>query len=334
MKNRFLIAKKIFSRTEIPVLAATLCLGVIFTAISPNFLSAYNVFNLSRTAALYMLMGLSQTCAIIEGGNNLSMGYIGGMACVMAGYVMQDLGGSGFIAIVLALLVGVLAGLFNGVMITKFKLAPFVVTLSSSFIFQGLITGFSQGFPYTDIPVSFTRIGRGSLFGLPYMLYLAVIILVLVWYMYKYTKIGRELLATGGNNTAAKMAAIPTDRCIIIGHILSGLFAALAGILNVSMNGVAQPSTGSDWMLYSMAVAVIGGTALSGGVINPIGLFIAGYMVIMIKNGLVMINANIYYELTYLGIILMLALSISSISGFIRESVRRRKFRQLSKRNI
>lgn len=130
------------------------------------------------------------------------------------------------------------------------------------------------------------------------------------------------------------MAAIPTDRCIIIGHVLSGLFAALAGVLNVSMNGVAQPSTGSDWMLYSMAVAVIGGTALSGGVINPIGLFIAGYMVIMIKNGLVMINANIYYELTYLGLILMVALSISSVSGFIREYFRRRKFANKTNRSL
>lgn len=320
------IVTGIIHRTEFPVLLATLCLGIIFTMISSNFLSPFNVFNLSRTAALYMLMGLSQSCAIIEGGNNLAMGYIGGMATVATGVAMQNWGFSGIPAVIFALVIGMLAGAFNGFMITKFKLAPFVVTLSSSFIFQGLITGVSEGFPYTDIPVSFTVIGRGSLFGLPYMLYLSVAILIVIWFMYRYTKLGRELLATGGNCTAAKMAAIPTDHCIIIGHVLSGFFAALAGILNVSMNGVAQPTTGSDWMLYSMAVAVIGGTALSGGVINPIGLFISGFMVIMIKNGLVMINANIYYELTYLGVILMVALSISSVSGFIREFLRRRKY--------
>ena len=227
---------------------------------------------------------------------------------------------------IFALLVGCLAGLFNGVIISKLKLPPFVVTLSSSFIFQGLITGISEGFPYTEIPNSFTLMGRGSFLGLPYMIYLSVFILIAIWFLYRYTKLGRELLATGGNITAAKMAAIPTDRCITIGHVFSGFFAALAGVLSVSMNGVAQPSTGSDWMLYSMAVAVIGGTALSGGVINPFGLFISGFMVIMIKNGLVMIQANIYYELTYLGLILLGALSISPISGIIKEYNRKRKF--------
>jgi len=318
--------RKAFSRSETPVLIATLCLGAVFTIISPNFLSAYNIFNLSRTAALYILMGLSQTTAVIIGGNNLSMGYIGGLATVAIGHSMQNWGFAGFPAVIFALFIGCVAGLFNGTLIAKLKLPPFVVTLSSSFIFQGLITGISEGFPYTEIPKSFTTLGRGMFLGLPYLIYLSVFILVAIWYLYRYTKLGRELLATGGNITAAKMAAIPTDRCIIIGHVFSGFFAALTGVLGVSINGVAQPSTGSDWMLYSMAVAVIGGTALSGGVINPIGLFISGFMVIMIKNGLVMIKANIYYELTFLGLILLFALSLSPISAIIKEYNRKRKF--------
>lgn len=125
------------------------------------------------------------------------------------------------------------------------------------------------------------------------MLFLAAATLAAVWYLFRFTTLGRRLLATGGNEKAAKMAAVDTDRMQLIANILSGLFAAVAGICAVSMNGAAQPTTGQDWMIYSFAVSVIGGTALAGGVICPIGIAIAAFLVVIIKNGLVMLNANI-----------------------------------------
>ena len=124
------------------------------------------------------------------------------------------------------------------------------------------------------------------------MLFLAAATLAAVWYLFRFTTLGRRLLATGGNEKAAKMAAVDTDRMQLIANILSGLFAAVAGICTVSMNGAAQPTTGQDWMIYSFAVSVIGGTALAGGVICPIGIAIAAFLVVIIKNGLVKLNAT------------------------------------------
>ena len=121
---------------------------------------------------------------------------------------------------------------------------------------------------------------------------------------------------------------VDTDRMQLIANILSGLFAAVAGICTVSMNGAAQPTTGQDWMIYSFAVSVIGGTALAGGVICPIGIAIAAFLVVIIKNGLVMLNANIYFEQTYLGLILLGAVSIGSVSAMVSEVKRRRRFRR------
>lgn len=318
--------KKITGRSEMPVLIATLVLGAIFAICSPSFLSAYNIYNVTRTAALYMFVALSQSMVMIIGGMNVSIGYTGALCVVACGYCMQNLGWGTVPTVIVALLVGMLCGLLNGLIITKLHINSFVTTLATQFIFKGLVTGISEGFPYTEIEENFTMLGRNKFLGLPLMLYLAVVFLVIVWYVFRYTVVGRKLLATGGNEKAARMAAINTDNMTLVANVLSGLFAAIAGICAVSMNGAAQPTTGTDWMIYSFAVSVIGGTALAGGVICPAGIFIAGIMIVIIKNGLIMLNANVYYEQTYLGLILLVAVSLGSLSAMFKEVKRRRDF--------
>lgn len=320
--------KKLMGRPEMPVLVATILLAAVFSIFSSSFLSSYNIYNLSRTAALYMFVALSQTMVMIVGGMNVSLGYIGALCCVACGAAMQNWGWGTAAAMGFALVVGLVCGLINGLAITKLKLNAFIATLATQFIYKGLVTGISGGFPYTELAENFTDLGRGTFLGLPLMLYLAVVVLIVVWYVFRYTMLGRRLLATGGNLKAAQMAAVNTDRMQLIANILSGLFAAVAGICAVSMNGSAQPTTGADWMIYSFAVSVIGGTALSGGAICPAGLVIAGYMIVMIKNGLVLLNANVYYEQTYLGLILLVAVSLGSLSAMYSEFRRKRRFRK------
>ena len=115
------------------------------------------------------------------------------------------------------------------------------------------------------------------------------------------------------------MSGVNTNRILIIANVASGVFASIAGILWISRTGSAQPSTGVDWMVISFAVAVIGGTLLKGGVFNAVGLFFAGILIVMVKNGLVMLNANVYFEQTYLGLILLLAVSLESIKQIISD---------------
>ncbi|MFV0529030.1 MAG: ABC transporter permease [Lachnospiraceae bacterium] len=319
--------KKVFARSEVTVIIAVLVLGLIFTLFSDSFLTAYNLFNLERTAAIYIFIAIAQALVVIVGGMNLSLGYIGGLTVVAVGYSIQVAGIPPMIAIVIGLVVGAAAGFLNGLVITVLKLNSFVVTLATSFIFTGLVNGISQGFPYDKIPQSFTLVGRGGFLGVPYMLWMAVAALLLLGYFFKYTVTGRRILATGGNVEAAKMSGINTDRMVILVNIGSGIFASLAAVLWISRTGSAQPSTGADWMLISFAVAVIGGTALKGGVFNPIGVLFAGMLIVMVKNGLVMLNANVYYEQTYLGLILLLAVSLESIKAIynVRRSQKRLK---------
>ena len=311
------VIKTIFARSEVSVIAAVLVLGVIFTIFSDSFLTQYNMFNVSRTAAIYIFISLGQAMALIVGGMNLSLGQMGGMTVVISGYCMHVMGLSPIVAIAAGIATGLLSGFINGIIITGLKLNSFVVTLATSFVYAGVINGISRGFPYNDIPKSFTMMGRDGFAGVPLLLWAAVFTLCVVGYIFKYTVTGRRLLATGGNIEAARMSAINTDRMTILANMASGLFASLAGLLWISRTGSAQPSTGADWMLISFAVAVIGGTALRGGGINPVGIFFSAYLIVMVKNGLVMLNANIYFEQTYLGFILLLAVSLESIRAIM-----------------
>jgi len=311
--------KRIFARSDTMVIIATLALFVIFTVSSDGFLSAYNLFNISRTAALYIFIALGQAMALIVGGMNLSLGQIGGLTVVIAGFCMDKMQLDPVIAVAAGIGIGLLCGFLNGIIIIKLRLSPFVATLATSFIFAGLINGISQGYPYTGIPESFTTLGREGIGNFAYLIILAVAVLIAVWFVFRYTVVGRRLLATGGNMEAARLSAVNTNRMLVLANMASGLFAALAGLLWISRMGAAQPATGSDWMLISFAVAVIGGTSLSGGIINPLGIFFSSFLIVMVKNGLVMLNANVYFEQTFLGIILLLAVSLDSIRGIVEE---------------
>jgi ribose transport system permease protein len=314
----------LFRRSDTSVVLAMLVLFLIFAFSNSSFLTPFNLFNVSRTAALYVFVAIGQAIVVVIGGMNLSLGAIGGLAVVVAGWSMDNMGWNPWVAVVLSILVGTAAGAFNGLVIVKSKLNSFVVTLASSFIFIGLVEGISKGFPYTDIPKSITFMGRGSLFSIPNLFVFMIALLIFMGYFFKYTVLGRRILATGGNLEAARLSGIRTDNIVLLCHTLSGFFASVAGLLWISRMGSAQPSTGTDWLIVSFAVAIIGGTALSGGEFSALGFFASAIMLTLIKNGLIMLNVNVYFEQTFLGIIILLAVSVESIRVALNASSRKK----------
>ena len=317
------VLASLLRRSDISVVLATLALFVIFSIGSESFLTEYNLFNMGRTAALYVFVAIGQAIVVVIGGMNLSLGAIGGLSVVMAGMAMQDYHLDPPVALGVALVVGSLAGLFNGAIITRLHLNSFVATLATSFIFAGLVNGISKGNPYTNIPKDITFIGRGDVFGVPILFVLMLVLLTGVAYFFRFAVTGRRILATGGNAEAARLSGVRTDRIIVLANVLSGLFAALAGFLWITRVGSAQPSIGSDWLIISFAVAIIGGTALAGGEISALGLGAAAIMLTLIKNGLIMFNVNVYFEQTFLGLVILLAVSLESLRAIGRRRRRR-----------
>jgi ribose transport system permease protein len=311
--NKTGLLRKIIGRSDTSTILAAAILFVVFSLTSDSFLTGFNMFNVSRTAALYVFVALGQAMAIIVGGMNMSLGAIGGLCTIVAGFCMHVLKLPVWLSVLAALILGIAAGGFNGIIITRLRLNSFVVTLATLFVFTGITFGVTRGFPYTNIPESFVVIGKQGFLEIPYLFWLMLVTLGIVYYVFRYTYDGRKILATGGNVNAARLSGINTNRILVLANVLSGFFAALAGLLWLSRMGSAAPATGQDWLVVSFAVAVIGGTALKGGVISPLGLLFSAIIMTLIKNGLIMLEVNIYFEQTFLGAIILLAVAFDSV---------------------
>ena len=300
---------------------SALLLFVGFSLSSESFLSAYNLFNISRIIAFSAFVALAQAVVLVAGGMNLSVGAIGGLATIATGYGIQVMGLPGWLAGAVALGIGCTAGLANGLIITRLKINSFITTLATLFVFTGLVHGFSEGYAYTDIPRTFTFLGRQRMLGLSNLFWLMGLVLLVVHYMFRHTVFGRRLLATGGSLEAARLSGIDTERMILSSHILSGGLGALAAVLWVSRMGSAQPATGKDWLITSFAVVIVGGTGLAGGSISALGLLMGAVIIVLIKNGLVLLEANVYYEQAFLGSIILLAVVVSRLRDMYDEKV-------------
>jgi ribose transport system permease protein len=304
------IFRSFLRRTDASAIIATVVLFIVFSSATENFFTPFNQFNVWRAASQNVFIALGQAMVVLIGGMNLSLGAIGGLTVVIVGHSIEILGFPPWIAVILGLLAGVGCGVINGFFISRFKLNSFVVTLATSFIFQGLVNGISQGRPYSKIPARFTLLGKGDILGIPNMVFLMAAALLVVFFAFRYTVIGRRLLAVGGNIEAARLSGIKTGRMIMLANVLSGICASVAAILWVSRMGTAQPATGGDWLIVSFAVTVIGGTALSGGTISALGFLFSGLLMALIRNGLIMVGVNVYFEATFLGTIILLAVMV------------------------
>jgi ribose transport system permease protein len=299
-------------RSETSVIAATIILCAIFST-SEGFISTYNIFNVSRTAALFIIIAIGQSMVIIIGGMNISLGAIGGLAVICMGYMVQVLHVNEGLAVIIASIIGMVSGTMNGLIVTRFKINAFVGTLATSFVFTGLVYGISKGNSFSQFSEGFTFLGRSGFLRMPFLFWIAIITLGILFYVFRYTVFGRNMLATGGNEEAARLSGINTGHMVVIANLLSGFFATIAGILSSSWLGIAPPSTGQDWMITSFAVAVIGGTLLKGGQFSAVGMLFSGFLIALIKNGLVMLEVNIYFEQTFLGLIILGAVMLESI---------------------
>jgi ribose transport system permease protein len=311
-------AKSLLKSGDFGLFIAVLILFLVLSFSSKSFLSNYNIFTVVRVLSLYIAIGLAQAFPLVIGNMNLSVGAIGGLATIATGYLLQDLGMPGWIAVIVALTVGVIAGALNGLLTAMAGINSFVVTLSTLFIYSGLVLGITKGYPFTELPKSFTFLGKEGFLNIPLLFYFIVFVLIICYLFFYHSTFGRRILATGGDIQAAKLAGVNTKMIVFSVHCMSGFIAALTGILYVSRIGTAQPAAGSEWLVVSFAVAIIGGTALKGGYISPLGILLGGIIMVLINNGLILIKASIYFQETFFGLLILMAIGIDRIREIYR----------------
>jgi ribose transport system permease protein len=305
--------KNFLKSGNIGLIIGSIVLILILSFSAEGFLTSYNLFNLGRNIGIYIIIGLAQAVVLIIGDLNLSVGAIGGLSIITVGYFLVVLKTPSWVGVVAALFVGATCGFINGVLTAKGRINAFIVTLATLFIFNGIKLGITKGSPYVGIPQSFTIMGQGSIFNIPYVLIFMIVVLILIYIFFNYNVLGRRMLAVGDSRDAASFVGLNIDKHVILAHALSGFLAGLGGILYVSRIGSSQPQSGEDWLLISFAIAIIGGTSLSGGRITSFGLFLGALIMVVINNALIMLKVNIYWESTVLGAIILLAVAIDLI---------------------
>ncbi|SHO67416.1 monosaccharide ABC transporter membrane protein, CUT2 family [Pseudoxanthobacter soli DSM 19599] len=293
-------------------LIATLIAIALVGGFNPSFLSPFNIQVLLLAIAVNALIAFSQMIIIAIGQMNLSVGAIGGLAAIAFAGMMEVWGLPVPVALVLALAIGVVAGMLNGIFIAWTGISAFIITLASLSVFKGINLGITRASPFYDIPQIVKDFGNTNIIGpLPWLAVVTAVVAVLLWFLLNRQALGRCILAVGGNEHAAELSGISVRKTIVAAHALSGLLAALAGVALVARLQIGQPTIGDDWLILSFAAPVIGGAVLSGGHVSVPATLLGVAIVAIITQALVLFNIDPFLVQVVLGVLILWAVGIN-----------------------
>lgn len=272
-----------------------------------TFLKPMNQTNVLRQGAVYAIMAVGMSFAIMIGGIDLSQGSVLAVVSVVIALVMKDTIGSMLLAIVVGLLIGGVIGLLNGYLIGYLDVPPFIATLGTQYGMRGLALIITNAAPVDANFAPFRVLGTGYFLGIPLPVYMFLIIAIIGQFMLSKTTTGRSILAVGSNAEASRLSGINVRKIKVIAHILSGVAVALASIMYVSRLGAAQPTAGIGYESEAVCATVIGGTSIVGGEGSIIGSAIGAIIVQILRNGMVLLSVSTYWQQLIIGVVLIVA---------------------------
>lgn len=295
---------------ELNVLTALLVVVALISFSTPYFMTTDNLMGVFRSFSLIAIMSIGMVMVIITGGIDLSVGSVMGLSSLVTALGFQS-GLSAIVCVLGGLLTGLMFGLFNGVLITVIRLPPFIATLGSLSIGRGLMYIITHGVPLTpDTPDAFAEIGQGYVGLVPVPVVIMLAMALVFSTLMRKTRFGRHVYATGGNEQAARLSGVKTARVKLLVYMLSGLIAALAGVISFSRYLSAEPASGFGAELDVIAAAAIGGASLAGGVGSVEGAIIGAALAGIIANGVVLMNINTYAQQAITGTVILIAVSL------------------------
>ena len=319
MKNKNSILN-IFKRSNMTAIGMVLIIMFVIACIgSPYFLDVYNIQSLLRDLAIIGMIGIAQSLLLLVGELDLSVGKIATLCGILSGMLMIYAKINPWLALICGLIFGIFFGLLNGLIITKLRLNSMVATIGMQGVYGGINLVLTKGKAITGIPEQIQFVGKGSLGIVPMPFIFCIIVLLLVLFLVKKTKTGRYIYAIGNSREAATILGIKVDKIRVFIYVAVGLISSLAGLLYVCRLGSAQSTLGESWPMNSIAASVIGGVSLNGGIGNPAGALIGAAIISIISNMIVLFGVNAYWQQAVSGIVVVLAISFSSIMEIIRE---------------
>jgi ribose transport system permease protein len=280
--------------------------------LQPSFLSPFNIFVLLSAIAVNMVIALGQLVIIAIGQMNLALGAVGGLAAISFVGIMEVYGVPPVLALGIGLAIGTVAGMASGYVIARTGISAFIITLAGLQIFKGINLGITEAQPFYAVPQSVKDFGNLSMVGpVPWLIVPMILASIGIWYLLNHLRIGRYILAIGNNPHAAELSGINQRTTITWAHAISGLLAAVGGIMLVAKLQIGQPTIGDDWLISSFAAPVIGGAVLSGGHVSVAGTFFGVVIIAIITQALVLFNIDPYIVQVVLGGLILWAVSIN-----------------------
>ncbi len=309
------------------LLLGILLLLAILSILSPHFRQINNMMLIMKEASFIGIVAAGQTLVVLAGGIDLSVGSILALASIIAALLMTGVGSMApinpYLAIIVALGMSALIGAGQGWLIAKRKMPPFIVTLVSLGILRSIALVITESRTIHSFPEDFKWIADASIGGFPMPGLIMLVIFFILGYVLRNSRLGSYIYVIGGNESSARLSGVPVDQYKIYTYMLSGILAALSGIILMARLDGAVYTLGEDYGLNSVAAVIIGGTSLSGGVGGLRGTLIGVLIMTIVQNGLVMLNIAYQWHGIVIGSIILLAVFIDMERRRARQSASR-----------
>lgn len=287
----------------------------------PDFLKRANLLAIVDRIVVIAVIAIGMTMVIITAGIDLSVGSLIALSAVVGTLIMKELGGLNASAwvVLIGFLVGTavcgVIGAIGGLLVARFKVAPFITTLSIMMMVRGLAFLTTGGFSIYQVPKSLTWLGQGRTLGVPNTVILLVVLYAAAHVFMAHTRLGRYIYAVGGNEEAARLSGVPVGTVIVFVYTISALSAGLGGCIQASQLNTGTPNMGVMYELYVIAAVVVGGTSLAGGTGRILGTLIGAFIISVIQNGMNLLGMESYTQQVVLGGVILVAVLLDKVRG-------------------
>lgn len=325
--------QRIAGKTETYLAGVLVVLSLVLFLINPKFLTAENLFDVLRNNSFLGIVALGELVVLISGGIDVSFTAIATVAQYVMGVIItQYMVESVFLAFLIPIPIGIALGAFNAFLVNRTRVHPVIITISNLNVFYGLLMVISKGKWIYGFPASFRNFARlkaltfvsekGVDYGLSIFTVVWLLVAFITWIILKYLPIGRKVYALGGNNEAARRAGFNIFKIQLFVYCYMGLLAGLAGFVHAELNQMIQPNAIVGRELDVLAAAILGGASVFGGAGSPLGVVLGVLFIAFIKNGLILIRASAYWHQVIMGLIIVLAATLSAYQQSLEQKRR------------
>ncbi|OGO71462.1 MAG: hypothetical protein A2Z37_01815 [Chloroflexi bacterium RBG_19FT_COMBO_62_14] len=303
--------------TEMIMFLAVIILVTVSTLINPRFIGVDNLHSVSRDIALLGIAGIGEGFAILVAGIDLSVGSMIGLGGVLVAYFIVSQGLPIWVGMLLTLLIGLGVGAIHGLFVTKLKMHGFLITLVTMGVARGASLVITKGWPIIDLPRSYNVIAQGYVANIPIPVIIFVAILAVTLFLLRFTYIGRQIYAAGGNMEAARLSGVNVDARIILCYVIAALCSSLVGMIQAGRLTIGHPGAGEGYELLAITACIVGGLSFFGGEGSVLGIAVGASMIGVLQNAMIMLKVSPYWHRIVIGLVLL--------SAIVFDYVRRRR---------